>query len=310
MIERIVANGHGILSGAKYLAIHSTANPGASAANHVTYWKNNPTYAVHAVSDWKEAYHTVPWGRLCYQVGNGNSTCIGIEICEATNEADFMRGMEIARDAIWEMLDMMGWSVDHLRSHDWFRINYGGTDHTDPLPYLRKFGKDWDWFVSFIAEKKNAPVQPESSPENDNGFWYRAHVAEKGWLDAVHDGMLAGTVGKNLPVQAIKIQPPEGIELNVKLHIAEKGWVTYKGIKNGESSGEGSSDNDPIIGTVGENLQIEAIECEVVKNTTGKKLQYQVHIADYGTLGLVDAPYTAGTVGIGKGIEAIRFVLV
>lgn len=163
MIERIVANGHGALRNPEFLAIHSTANPGASAANHVNYWKNNPTYAVHAVSDWKEAYHTVPWDRLCYQVGNGNSKCIGIEICEATNEADFMKGMEIARDAIWEMLDMKGWGVDRLRSHDWFRINYGGTDHTDPIPYLKKYGKDWNWFVDFVSQRKaqnvSRPVQ-------------------------------------------------------------------------------------------------------------------------------------------------------
>lgn len=153
MIEKIVANGHGQLY-PKYLAVHSTANPGASAYNHTLLWKREPKYAVHAVSDWKESYHTVPWDRLCYQVGNGNSTCIGIEICEATNEADFMRGMEIARDAIWEMLDMKGWNVDdHVRSHLWFTENYGGSDHTDPIPYLKRFGKDWDWFVAFLKER-------------------------------------------------------------------------------------------------------------------------------------------------------------
>lgn len=152
MIEHIVSNGHGYLS-PKFLAVHSTANPGATAANHVSYWSNNPTYAVHAVSDWKEAYHTVPWNRLCYQVGNGNSTCIGIEICEATNEQDFMRGMEIAREAILEMLNMNGWDIDTcVRSHKWFTENYGGSDHTDPIPYLNKWGKDWDWFIQFLKQ--------------------------------------------------------------------------------------------------------------------------------------------------------------
>lgn len=152
MIERIVANGHGMLRNPKYLAIHSTANPGAPAINHVSLWSRQPMYAVHAVSDWNEAYHTVPYDRLCYQVGNGNSTCIGIEICEATDYDGFMRGMEIAKDAIWEMLDYMGWGIDRLRSHDWFSYNYGGSDHTDPVGYLARFGKDWNWFLSFIEE--------------------------------------------------------------------------------------------------------------------------------------------------------------
>lgn len=152
MIEKIVAPGYGAIN-PKYLAVHSTANPGASAYNHTILWSREPKYAVHAVSDWKEAYHTVPWDMKCNQVGNGNSTCIGIEICEATNYDDFMRGMEIARDAILEMLIMKGWNVDdHVRSHDWFRIHYGGTDHTDPIPYLKRFGKDWDWFIDFLKK--------------------------------------------------------------------------------------------------------------------------------------------------------------
>lgn len=152
MIEKIVANGHGSLN-PKYLAVHSTANPGASAYNHTLLWSREPKYAVHAVSDWKEAYHTVPWDRLCYQVGNGNSTCIGIEICEATNQADFMRGLEIAREAIWEMLNMKGWNVDdHVRSHLWFTENYGGSDHTDPIPYLKKWGWTWNDFINFLKE--------------------------------------------------------------------------------------------------------------------------------------------------------------
>lgn len=161
MRDEIVSNGHGPLSPWLF-AIHSTANPGATAANHVNYWRDNPTYAVHIVSDWNEAVHTVPYDRLCYQVGNGNSTCIGIEICEATNDADFMRGMEIAREAIHDVLAQFGWGLDKLRSHDWFRVEYGGTDHTDPLPYLRRFGKSWEWFMDFMdAYKSEAQVEQE-----------------------------------------------------------------------------------------------------------------------------------------------------
>lgn len=213
MIERIVANGHGSLS-PKYLAVHSTANPGAPAINHVNLWKRDPKYAVHAVSDWKEAYHTVPWDRLCYQVGNGNKTCIGIEICEATNEADFMRGMEIARAAIWEMLNMKGWNVDqHVRSHDWFRINYGGTDHTDPLPYLRKFGKDWNWFINFLKE------DDDMTPDQSNK------------LNTIFDVVTATSdpTGRNVIMNdhdhikwIAKVQSEQGEKLNKIVSILEK----------------------------------------------------------------------------------------
>lgn len=158
---------------------------------------------------------------------------------------------------------------------------------------------------SYASGKSDSPAQPDSSPVNDAGLWYRAHVQNLGWLDPVHDGMIAGTEGESLRLESLQINPPEGVELNVKLHIAFKGWVTYEGIKHGDSL-----ENQLVIGTVGESLQAEAIEFDVVKNDTGKELRYQVHIADYGTMNPIDAPYTAGTVGISKAIESIRIELV
>ena len=80
--------------------------------------------------------------------------------------------------------------------------------------------------------------------------------------------------------------------------------------KNGASSGTGSSDNDPVIGTAGKSLRAEALELDVVSNATGKTLCYRVHLADVGWTGWVEAGYTAGTVGIGKQIEAVQFKLV
>lgn len=156
--ERIVANGHGSLS-PSYFAVHSTANPGATAANHVSYWSNNPDYAVHLVSDWDEAYHTVPYDRLCWQVGNGNATCEGLEICEATTREQFERGLEVARSVILQRLAAHGWTVDgNVRSHDWFTRIYGGSDHTDPLPYFNRWGWTWDMFIQFLKEEDMTPA--------------------------------------------------------------------------------------------------------------------------------------------------------
>lgn len=150
--ERIVAYGHGYLS-PSFFAVHSTANPGATAANHANYWSNNPDYAVHLVSDWNECLHTVPYDRLCWQVGNGNALCEGIEICEATTQIEFERGMAVAREAILERLTAHGWTVDdNVRSHLWFTQNYGGSDHSDPIPYLERFGWTWEKFVEYLKE--------------------------------------------------------------------------------------------------------------------------------------------------------------
>ena len=157
--EAIVASGHGTLI-PQYFAVHSTANPGATAANHVSYWRGNPDYAVHLVSDWEEAYHTVPYDRICWQVGNGNAVCEGLEICEATNREDFERGLEVARSVILQRLAAHGWTVDgNVRSHDWFTRIYGGSDHTDPLPYFNRWGWTWDMFITFLKEEDMTPAQ-------------------------------------------------------------------------------------------------------------------------------------------------------
>ena len=112
--ESIISQGHGWLS-PSYVCIHETANPGATALNHVNYWSSDDTYAVHYVMDWSGvAYHCVPDNRLCYQVGNGNAYVLGIELCHATNKADFQKVWDAAIDwAAWA-LKRHGWGTGRL----------------------------------------------------------------------------------------------------------------------------------------------------------------------------------------------------
>lgn len=149
------------------------------------------------------------------------------------------------------------------------------------------------------APAQPAPQQDPGDPENDAGLWYRAHVAELGWLDAVRDGQAAGTTGHGLQLEALKIDPPDGIELDAKMHVQDVGWKTFSDVAK----------NDPVIGTEGRALRAEAMELDVKSSTTGKRLWYQVHLADVGWTGWVEQGYAAGTVGIGKAIEAVRMKL-
>ena len=150
-----------------------------------------------------------------------------------------------------------------------------------------------EWYVPFDAVE---------SPS----IAYRAHVQKKGWMDAVKDGLWAGTRGQSLRLEAIKITPPEGVELDVTAHIQKIGDVEYKGIKKGQSSGTGSSTNDPIIGTVGESKRLEAITIHVVKNTTGKKIRYQGHVQKKGDTKVCAEGELCGTTGQSLRMEAIR----
>lgn len=168
--QDIVNQGHGSLA-PTMLAVHSTANPGATAKNHRDLWSRGYDYAVHYVSDWNEAYHTVPDNRLCWQVGNGNSTCVGLEICEATNKTDFERGIQIAADVCAQILKAHGWGVDKMHPHQWYSQTYGGSDHTDPYPYFAQWGYSWDKFKQLVQSKmttNTAATVANIKKENNN----------------------------------------------------------------------------------------------------------------------------------------------
>jgi len=308
--ENIISNGHGVCS-PQYLVIHETANPGATALNHVSYWSSGGAdYMAHYVMDWNGiAYHCCPDNRICWHVGNANGFTVGIELCHATNSTQFNQVWDNAVEFAAWYLKKKGWGTSRLLSHAYCSSTWGGSDHTDPIGYFNQFGRTWNQFITAVSSKMKGHTVNKQKPGkavNNNGFYYRAHVANLGWLDSVRDGQVAGTVGNAYAMEAFKIKPPEGMELNVKAHIANVGWKTYKGIKAGQNSGTGSSPNDPIIGTTGKKQGIEAFEIDIVKNPKNFKVQYKCHISGFGWTGWIDAGYACGTVGINHSIEAIQ----
>ena len=309
--ESILNDGKGALS-ASYLVIHETANPGATALNHVSYWKSDGTYSVHYVMDWDGvAYHCVPDDRLCWHVGNGNGYCVGIELCHALTPVQFRQVWDAAVDFAAWYLGKRGWGIDRLISHDEAARRWGGSDHTDPIGYFRQFGRTWEQFKGAVKAKLAGakPKQVPGTRKNQLGLHYRMHVRNLGWLDSVADGQTAGTVGFDLRAEALKITPPAGVELEVDVHVQNRGWVTYRGVKRGVSSGTGSSANDPIMGTVGKALQLEAVRIRVTKlpdSLKGKKLRVQAHVANKGWLPAVGAGQVAGTTGQNRQLEALR----
>ncbi len=114
---------------------------------------------MHLTSDWTEAIHCVPYDRLCWQVGNGNGTCEGIVICEATNASDFWRGIDIAADVIAQRLRAHGWGVDRMHPHQWFSETYGGSDQTDPSRTSRASATTGE--PSSNSSNRSYPATPE-----------------------------------------------------------------------------------------------------------------------------------------------------
>lgn len=157
-----------------------------------------------------------------------------------------------------------------------------------------------------LTDADNEP----SRPVNNEGIWYRAHVQRLGWLPAVRDGQIAGTVGKSLRLEALKFTPPEGVTLTVNAHMQKVGWKSYPNIKKGKSSGTGSSKNDPIIGTVGESRRLEAIQIHAEGLPKGKRIRYRAHVQGIGWMPWVEDGKVAGTTGQSRRLEAIQIEIV
>ena len=157
--NQIVSMGHGALPSFSHIVIHETANPGATAQNHVDYWSREDDYAVHAVCDWDNIFHTVPYDRLCWHVGNANGWTIGIEICHATNKADFLKAWNNAITWTKAMMKRFNIPVSRVVSHDYCSRVWGGSDHTDPIDYFAEYGKTWGDFIAALGAS-TVPAQP------------------------------------------------------------------------------------------------------------------------------------------------------
>ena len=121
-------------------------------------------------------------------------------------------------------------------------------------------------------------------------FAVTPHVQDKGWLGQIAAENVIGITGHALRLEAIKIDP-YGLEIAVKAHLQDDGWVDY-----------GVITKDTIIGSVG---QKKRLECLCFKGA----FEYRVHIQGSGWTDWTkaDGIATLGTVGQALRIEAIQF---
>lgn len=172
----------------------------------------------------------------------------------------------------------------------------------------------WRWELCFRSTKVRpeevpAITQDAGDPKNDLGIHYRMHSQSVGWLPPVHDGQTAGTVGFSKRGEAIKITPPEGMELEVMVHVEGLGTLWYEGVKRGKSSGTRSSANDPIMGTVGKSMRMEAVRIRITKRPKAfkdKKIMLQGHVQGIGWQEPVTEDQWCGTLGESRRLEALR----
>lgn len=252
--DSYVSDGHGYLN-AQYLVIHETANPGASAWNHVLYWRGDDTYAVHHVMelDGSTVYNTVAENRLCWHVGNGNGYTIGIELAHATDASDFAKQWGEAVKWAGDELRAHGWDTSRLLSHYEAARRWGGSDHTDPNGYFRAYGKTWSEFKRAVAAYLGSGYVAPIAPTDGNGGTYRPstsatratfpkstgksvnihyalHNRHGAWNEAVtdfNDGDSEGFAGVPYGTHDMLIAWVDSGTLRYRVHTREAGWLDW-----------------------------------------------------------------------------------
>ncbi len=135
----------------------------------------------------------------------------------------------------------------------------------------------------------------EGNIENIPLIEYQTHVQEEGWQDWKNNGEMAGTSGKSLRLEGIKIQSEE-INVNYQVHVQDIGWQEWK------SDGE-------IAGTSGRSLRLEAIRISL-DSTANYSVMYRVHVQDIGWQEWKSDGEIAGTSGRSLRLEAIEIKIV
>ena len=176
---------------------------------------------------------------------------------------------------------------------------------------------------------------------SDVSVSYQGYVQVIGWQSTVSNGVLAGTVGPGLRVEALKVNlvnAPVAANIKYQAYVQGIGWQALK-INGQEAGTENKSlriealkislENLPgycvsyraqvknlgwqpwvvdgnMTGVLGRSLQIEAIEIKIVKTID---VQYKIHVQNIGWKSPVTGCVIAGTDGLPLRIEALNIKL-
>jgi len=128
---------------------------------------------------------------------------------------------------------------------------------------------------------------------------YQSHVQGVSWQTEVSNGATAGTTGRSLRLEALKVAIA-GVSGGVqyKAHVQNVGWQAWQL-------------DGAVAGTVGSGLRLEAIQVQLTGDVASSyDVYYRVHVSGIGWMAWAKDGETAGTVGLGGRVEAVQMVLV
>ncbi|RHA65174.1 hypothetical protein DW925_09840 [Collinsella sp. AM43-1] len=130
-----------------------------------------------------------------------------------------------------------------------------------------------------------------------------AHVQNIGWMDPVGSGKVAGTTGRGLNLEALKIslevdgaasQEQIADAISVEAHVSNVGWQPAVG-------------NGGTAGTTGQSRAVEALRVRLSGELSARyTVWYRVHSAEFGWLGWACDGADAGSAGYGRAVQAVQ----
>ncbi|MBJ8025033.1 N-acetylmuramoyl-L-alanine amidase [Bacillus cereus] len=147
---------------------HSTATPEAPAINIQKYesrtWRNA---FVHYAVDWNETIQIADTKYIAYGGGPAaNKRFVHVELCETADYTKFKRSYEKYVKLLAKILRDRGLSVEKgLWTHSDVTHHLGGTDHEDPIDYLKSHGISEAQFRADVQRAYNNSNVDVSVPE-------------------------------------------------------------------------------------------------------------------------------------------------
>ena len=131
---------------------------------------------------------------------------------------------------------------------------------------------------------------------------YRTHLENLAWQSWVRNGIVSGTTGSALRMEALELKLENigslDIGLTYRAHVANTGWLPW--VTNGATAG-----------TVSQGIALQAIEIKLTGADAGLfSVQYRVHVQDVGWQDWKQDGETAGTTGEDLQAEAITIIIV
>ncbi len=148
-------------------------------------------------------------------------------------------------------------------------------------------------------EKEIESYTKDFTIDRDVHIKYSTHIQDIGWQDWKSDAKTAGTSGKSLRLEGIKIETinlPKGVTLRYQTHIQNIGWQGWK------NAGE-------LAGTSGKSLRLEGIRIKL-EGTTEYSVMYRTHVQDIGWQDWCYDGETSGTFDESLRLEAIEIKIV